>query len=53
MPVGAGTRTVFDTVQVVLTREAESRFRLAVWRSFAPHARSLLETAAGEIPAGS
>ena len=35
MPVGSGTRTVFDTAQVVLTREAEDRFHLTVWRSFA------------------
>ena len=35
MPVGTGARTVFDTAQVVLTREAEDRFHLTVWRSFA------------------
>ena len=52
MPVGAGTRTVFDTVQVVLTREAEDRFRLEVWRSFAPHVRALLAIAAEELAAG-
>lgn len=52
MPVGTGTRTVFDTVQVVLTREAEDRFRLEVWRSFAPHVRALLATAAEELAEG-
>jgi sarcosine oxidase subunit gamma len=52
MPAGAGTRTVFDTVQVVLTREAEDRFHLVVWRSFAPHVRALLDLAAGELAAG-
>jgi sarcosine oxidase subunit gamma len=41
IPVGAGARTVFDTVQIVLTREADTRFRLTVWRSFAPHVRAL------------
>ncbi|HET9067899.1 MAG TPA: sarcosine oxidase subunit gamma family protein, partial [Amaricoccus sp.] len=46
MPVGSGARTVFDTVQVVLTREAEDRFHLTVWRSFAPHVRALLDLAA-------
>ncbi len=52
MPAGDGTRTVFDTVQVVLTREAEDRFHLTVWRSFAPHVRALLDLAAHELAAG-
>jgi sarcosine oxidase subunit gamma len=52
LPVGDGTRTVFDTVQVVLTREAEDRFHLTVWRSFAPHVRALLDLAARELAAG-
>ena len=52
MPVGAGTRTVFDTAQVVLTREADDRFHLTVWRSFAPHVRALLDIAARELAAG-
>ena len=52
IPVGHGTRTVFDTAQVVLTREAEDRFHLTVWRSFAPHVRALLDTAARELAAG-
>ncbi|PJN93832.1 sarcosine oxidase subunit gamma, partial [Amaricoccus sp. HAR-UPW-R2A-40] len=52
MAVGTGARTVFDTVQVVLTREAEDRFHMTVWRSFAPHVRALLDLAAREIAAG-
>ena len=52
LAVGAGCRTVFDTVQVVLTREAEDRFHLTVWRSFAPHLRALLDIAARELAAG-
>ena len=52
MPVGGGTRTVFDSAQVVLTREAEDRFNLTVWRSFAPHVRAILDIAAREIDAG-
>ncbi|MGH1575023.1 sarcosine oxidase subunit gamma [Methylobacterium sp. P31] len=52
MPVGSGTRTVFDTVQVILTRDADDRFRLVVWRSFAPHVRALLAAAANELAAG-
>ena len=52
MPVGSGARTVFDSVQVVLVREAEDRFRLTVWRSFAPHVRALLDVALRELAAG-
>ena len=52
MPVNSGTRTVFDTAQVVLTREAEDRFHLTVWRSFAPHVRALLDIAVRELAAG-
>ena len=52
LPVGSGTRTLFDSVQIVLTREARDRFHLTVWRSFAPHVRALLETAARELAAG-
>ena len=52
MPVGAGTRSVFDSAQIVLTREAQDRFHLTVWRSFAPHVRSLLDIAARELAAG-
>jgi sarcosine oxidase, subunit gamma len=52
LPTGSGTRTVFDTAQVVLTREAENRFHLTVWRSFAPHVRALLDLAARELAAG-
>jgi sarcosine oxidase subunit gamma len=52
MPVGSGTRTVFDTVQVVITREAGDRFHLTAWRSFAPHVHALLGLAMGELAAG-
>ena len=52
MPAGSGTRTVFDTVQVVLTREGDEAFRLIVWRSFAPHVRALLDIATRELAAG-
>ena len=52
LAVGSGCRTVFDTVQVVLTRESEDRFHLTVWRSFAPHLRALLDIAARELAAG-
>lgn len=52
MPVGGGTRTVFDTVQVVLTRETDDRFDLTIWRSFSPHVRALLDRALKELAAG-
>jgi len=52
LPVGSGCRTLFDTVQVVLTREAEDRFHLTVWRSFAPHLRGLLDIALRELATG-
>ncbi|MGY4509528.1 sarcosine oxidase subunit gamma [Bradyrhizobium sp. USDA 3650] len=52
LAVGSGCRTIFDTVQVVLTREAEDRFHLTVWRSFGPHLRTLLDIAARELAVG-
>ena len=51
MPVGSGARTVFDTAQVVLTREAEDRFHLTVWRSLLPHVRALLDISQRELTA--
>lgn len=47
--VGNAKRTVFDTAQVVLIRDAETRWRLEVWRSFAPHVEALLRTAQREF----
>jgi len=52
LPVGSGCRTLFDTVQVVLTREAQDRFHLTVWRSFAPHLHALLDIALRELATG-
>lgn len=52
MTVGSGARTIFDSAQVVLTRESDDRFHLTVWRSFAPHVRALLDIAARELAAG-
>jgi sarcosine oxidase subunit gamma len=52
MEVGAGARTVFDGVQVVLYRDAPDRFTLEVWRSFLPHVLDLLETANREFAIG-
>lgn len=52
LPVGSGCRTLFDTVQVVLIREAPDRFHLTVWRSFAPHLQALLDIALRELATG-
>lgn len=35
-PVGKATRTIYETVEIVLIREAEHCFHVEVWRSFAP-----------------
>lgn len=36
MGVGRGTRTIYETVEIVVIRRASDAFRLEVWRSFAP-----------------
>jgi sarcosine oxidase subunit gamma len=47
-PVGFATRTLFDKVEVVLWRRAETTFAIEIWRSFAPFlAASLAEAARG------
>jgi sarcosine oxidase, subunit gamma len=33
--VGRASRTIFETVEIILIREAEDRFLVDVWRSFA------------------
>lgn len=35
MDVGRATRTVFETVEIVVWRESEDRWHVEVWRSFA------------------
>ncbi|WP_172328463.1 sarcosine oxidase subunit gamma [Mangrovicoccus sp. HB161399] len=49
--VGAGRRTFFDGQTVVLWRDAETKFRLDVWHSFAPHMLGLLQTGCRELAA--
>lgn len=49
MPVGSGCRTLFDKAQIVLIREAEDRFRIEVWRSFAYHVWGILQAASREV----
>jgi sarcosine oxidase, subunit gamma len=35
LAVGRASRTIFETVEIILIREAEDRFLVDVWRSFA------------------
>jgi sarcosine oxidase subunit gamma len=44
--VGRATRTIFETVEIILIREAEYRFHVEVWRSFAPWLWTALTKAA-------
>jgi sarcosine oxidase, subunit gamma len=34
--VGKASRTIYETVEIILIREAKDRFHVEVWRSFAP-----------------
>jgi sarcosine oxidase, subunit gamma len=36
-PIGMATRTIFLKTEIVLWRQAEARFHVEVWRSFAPY----------------
>lgn len=49
---GKGCRTVFDSATVTLWRDGPAEFRMDIWRSFAPHVRSLLAQAEAELIAG-
>ncbi len=49
---GAAVRTLYAGVGVVLWRQAEDRFEVHVWRSFAPFVRHRLETVARELALG-
>ncbi len=52
IPIGNGTRTIFDTVQIVLTRTSVTEYQLEVWRSYFPHVWALLNTANRELGSG-
>jgi len=52
IPVGSAARTVFDSATVILWRDGPTDFRMDVWRSFAPHVRSLLAQVQDEVTAG-
>lgn len=49
---GCAKRTLFDSAQVVLIRDAEDAFRMEVWRSFLPHVQGLLDIALTEFASG-
>ena len=36
MAVGRGTRTIYETVEIVVIKRGAARFHIEVWRSFAP-----------------
>lgn len=52
MPVGSAARTLFDSATVVLWRDGPTDFRMDIWRSSAPHVRSLLAQVRQELAAG-
>lgn len=52
MAPGTAKRTLFDTAQVVLIRDADDAFRIEVWRSFFPHVSELLDLALREFACG-
>jgi sarcosine oxidase, subunit gamma len=45
-PVGKVSRTIYETVEIILIREAQDRFHIEVWRSFASWLWTALATAA-------
>jgi sarcosine oxidase subunit gamma len=47
-PVGMCTRTIFGKAEIVLWRTAPDRFRIEVWRSFAPYVLGCLDEAIRE-----
>ncbi len=49
-PVGFATRTVFDKVEIVLWRRAETNFHIEIWRSLAPYLAAALAEAARGAP---
>ena len=45
--VGRATRTIFETVEIILIHTADHCFHVEVWRSFAPWLWTALTTASG------
>lgn len=46
---GTATRTLFETVEIVLWRTGDAAFRVEVWRSFAPWLWAALDLAASDL----
>lgn len=44
--VGRATRTIYETVEIIIMRDAEDRFHVEVWRSFAAWLWIAMTTAA-------
>jgi sarcosine oxidase, subunit gamma len=44
--VGRATRTIFESVEIIIIRETETRFQVEVWRSFADWLWTALTTSA-------
>ena len=44
--VGRATRTIYEAVEIIVIRDAEQRWHVEVWRSFAPWLWSALTAAA-------
>ncbi len=51
-PVGRCTRTVFEHAQIVIVREDEARFKVEIWRSFAPYLAEYFAVAARGLGSG-
>jgi sarcosine oxidase, subunit gamma len=47
--VGRTTRTIYETVEIILIRDGTDCFHIEVWRSFAPWLWTALTTAAGHM----
>jgi sarcosine oxidase subunit gamma len=47
-PVGRMSRTIFETVEIIVAREAETRWHVEVWRSFAPWLWAALSATAAD-----
>lgn len=45
--VGRATRTIYETVEIIIIRVAKDRFEVEVWRSFASWLWAALTTASG------
>ena len=47
MAIGRGTRTIYETVEIVVMKRGVEQFHIEVWRSFAPWLWAALVVAAG------